>query len=210
MYNKRFIKQNPVTVTFLVICIIYYICTIIRFGFSLSGFEASQVGAFNPVLFLYEQNFLSLVTSNFVHFSLLHIVMNMMALMNIGVILEYMIGSKKVKWIYIISILTTNIPALLIFILNQSNAFTFSGGFSGVLCGLLGALLILAYRRRNYNQRLYQDVLKNVGIIVIISIAIPNISLLGHLGGFIGGVLTIIFLTFKKQNEHKVHESVIH
>jgi len=63
-------------------------------------------------------------------------------------------------------------------------------GASGGVLGVAGALLADTLRGRGPRDRLLtRSLLQWVGFIVIFSLAIPNVSLWGHVGGLVGGLL---------------------
>ena len=63
-------------------------------------------------------------------------------------------------------------------------------GASGGVLGVGGALLADVLRGRGAGDRLLtRSLLQWIGFIVIFSLAIPNVSLWGHIGGLLGGLL---------------------
>jgi membrane associated rhomboid family serine protease len=123
-----------------------------------------------------------LVTSGFLHYGFLHLAMNMYALYILGGSLERLMGRWRFGIVYGVSLLAGSAGALI---------FTPCGltaGASGAIFGLLGAALVLERQRVIAAQGL-------IGIIVInivFSVAVPGISLGGHIGGFVGGALVAL------------------
>ena len=63
-------------------------------------------------------------------------------------------------------------------------------GASGGILGLGGALLADVLRGRGAQDRaLTRSLLQWIAFIVLFSVAIPNVSLWGHVGGLLGGLL---------------------
>jgi membrane associated rhomboid family serine protease len=127
-----------------------------------------------------------LVTSAFLHVNILHLALNMYALFILGPIVERSLGPRRFAIIYATSLMAGAAGALLL----SPNELT--AGASGAIYGLLGALVIVF---RNRGISLWQS---GLGITIVLNLAftlaIPNISLGGHLGGFVGGLLAGLVL----------------
>ena len=127
-----------------------------------------------------------LVTSAFLHGSVLHIFFNMLMLWWFGRPLEHLLGRGRFLAIYVISILAGSAGALLI------NPTTFTVGASGAVFGILGAGLVL--ERNNIN------VFGGSALIIVIlnlalSFTLNSVSIGGHVGGLVGGALCILVLS---------------
>ncbi len=127
-----------------------------------------------------------LFTSAFLHASLIHIGFNMYFLWFVGSAVEQALGRGRFLLIYFVSALAGSAGALVL------TPRTPTVGASGALFGLLGAALILE-RQRNYV--LGGSALALIVINLILSVTLSNISLGGHLGGLIGGVLCTLVLS---------------
>ncbi|MGN6378626.1 MAG: rhomboid family intramembrane serine protease [Gaiellales bacterium] len=128
-----------------------------------------------------------LVTSNFVHFGVLHIAFNMYALYLLGTVLERYIGSARFALVYFVSGLAGSFGALLM------TPNSFSGGASGAIFGVMGALFVL--ERQRGVQLLGGPIGGLIVINLVFTFAIPNISVGGHIGGLIGGALVAFALS---------------
>jgi membrane associated rhomboid family serine protease len=125
-----------------------------------------------------------IVTSGFLHASIGHIVLNMLALWFLGSALELYVGPFRYAAIYLLGLLGGAAGALL-----TTNPHIAVVGASGAIFGLMGALLV-AQRR----GAIYGPILPLLALNLIITISNPNISLGGHVGGFIGGLLAALAL----------------
>lgn len=129
-----------------------------------------------------------LITSAFLHASVIHIAFNMYFLWLVGSAVEQALGRGRFLLVYFISGLAGSAGALV------NTPTTPVVGASGALFGILGAALILE-RQRNYV--LGGSAAALIVINLILSFAISGISIGGHVGGLIGGVLcTLVFSRF--------------
>jgi membrane associated rhomboid family serine protease len=127
-----------------------------------------------------------LITSAFLHASLLHIAFNMYFLWFVGSAVESALGRGRFLLIYFVSALAGSAGALV----HTPNAPVV--GASGAIFGILGAALVLE-RQRNYV--LGGSAAALIVINLILSFTLSNISIGGHVGGLIGGVLCTLILS---------------
>jgi membrane associated rhomboid family serine protease len=136
-----------------------------------------------------------LLTSAFLHASLIHLGFNMLMLWWFGRPLETAVGRARFLGIYLVSALTGAVGALL-----WSGALVNTVGASGAVFGILGAGLVLE-RRQIYvfgGGALFVIVLN-----IAFTFAVSNISIGGHLGGLIGGILSMLALSVA--GRHPIH-----
>ncbi len=127
-----------------------------------------------------------LITSAFLHGSLIHIAFNMYFLWFVGSPVEQALGRGRFLLVYLVSGLAGSAGAL-VFTPRSPTV-----GASGAIFGILGAALILE-RQRNFV--LGGSALGLIVINLILSFAIANISIGGHIGGLIGGALCTLVLS---------------
>lgn len=123
-----------------------------------------------------------LVTTMFLHASIVHIGFNMFALWVIGRPIEQYLGTARYVGLYFVSGLAGSAGALL-----QTPGITL--GASGAIFGILGAMVVLEHQITN---RLGGQAMGLVAINLVISFIIPGISWGGHVGGLVGGVLVML------------------
>jgi membrane associated rhomboid family serine protease len=122
-----------------------------------------------------------IVTSGFLHAGLLHLGFNMLALFNLGMMLEPAIGRARFGVLYGASLLSGSLGVLVV----DPNAFTV--GASGAVFGMMGAAMA-AYRARGIDP--FSTGIGGVVVLnLIITFAIPRISIGGHVGGLLGGMI---------------------
>jgi membrane associated rhomboid family serine protease len=146
------------------------------------GFEVprAQCDAFGGTFYpgVADGAYWQLITSAFTHVALWHIGFNMLALWVLGPQLELAIGRSRFIALYLLSALA---GSALVYWASAEYGLTF--GASGAVFGLMGALLVIAYKVRAD----VQQILIWIGINAVLTFTIANISWQGHLGGFLGG-----------------------
>jgi membrane associated rhomboid family serine protease len=131
-------------------------------------------------------------TGAFLHGGALHLIFNMIALWQCGLFLEDALGRARFALLFLVSLLGGSFGALLL----QPDGLTI--GASGGVFGLMGALFI-AERLGLTGMR------SSIGIFLainlVISFAVPGISVGGHLGGLAAGSLIgwSMFIFHKRQ-----------
>ena len=132
-------------------------------------------------VFLDNGEWYRLVSAGFVHFGLFHVAMNMFLLFQLGRMLEPAIGSTKFALIYFASLLAGSAGALLL----SPTAFT--GGASGAVFGIMAAGVV-GMRQHGVNP-LKTGLGMTFAINIVLTLAIPGISIGGHFGGALAGAI---------------------
>jgi len=127
------------------------------------------------------------VTSMFTHVSIIHVGVNCLTLFFLGPPLESLLGRARFLATYFIAGLAGSLTVMWF-----TPVKTVSYGASGALFGLMGALLVLFWRRRLDVRQL----LMWLGLNIVITFVAPNISWQAHLGGLLGGALVAAILAF--------------
>lgn len=128
-----------------------------------------------------------LLTSGFLHLGLIHLLMNMIALWVIGRDLEMLLGRTRFVAVYFLSLLGGSAA---VFLLGEEAAPV--AGASGAVYGLMGGIAVAALRLKVS----LRPVLIVIGLNVVLSVSIPGISLLGHLGGLALGAASTAALVY--------------
>ena len=128
-----------------------------------------------------------LITSAFLHGSIIHLGLNMLLLYWIGAPIEEAIGRARFVILYLVSGLAGSAGALL---LSEQNAITV--GASGAIFGLLGAAVVF---ERQGTLVLGGSALSIIVLNLVLTFAVPNISIGGHIGGLVGGALSGLALS---------------
>jgi membrane associated rhomboid family serine protease len=128
-----------------------------------------------------------LLTCAFVHVGAPHLVMNMIVLWHVGFFVERLVGNGGFLVAYLLAALCGSIASL------AWNPYVASAGASGAVFGVYGVLV--GYLARNRGsvpramlKRLGTRALVFVLLNLVIGVAIKNVGLAGHLGGFVAGL----------------------
>jgi len=180
--------QNPGTVLLIV-------AIAIGFGIELA---TSRVGNDTALLKLgalpdngqLHGEFWRITTYSFLHFNWLHLILNVGLLWWIGRIVEKQVGLGNGTLIYLVSVICSAAIILVWHHMNPKEGVTV--GASGGVFGLLGAALVISYRQQSDNtwkRSLWIVLAVGFGVSLL-----PDISMAGHIGGIIGGVLTSLLI----------------
>ncbi len=179
--------RAPATFVLIAINVAVFLAEVAGGGGGLSPRGSSLIfdfGLFGP--FVAEGEWYRLLTSGFLHANLFHVGFNMFALFFLGRILEPGIGTARFVAIYFVSLLAGSLGAVLL----SPDSLTI--GASGAIFGIFGATFIIA------RSRGVDALASSIGIILVLNLVFtlgsPEISIGGHLGGLVGGVLCALFI----------------
>lgn len=162
---------------------------------SMGGFSTYRLGAsFGPAIFgLHE--WYRLVTAMFLHGGLIHIGLNMMALLQLGPALEELYGSARYLFLYVVT-------GAVGFLLSAATGHL-SLGASGALLGIVGAMLAVTSKRGgSYMRELRSRLTSSVVMLFVIGL-LPGIRIdnWAHGGGLAAGfVLGKVFADRQPMN----------
>jgi len=172
----------------------------IHFGGSENQQVLYQLGALVPQEVL-DGAWWRLLTSTFLHFGVLHLLMNMLGLYILGPFVEYALSG----WRYLLLYLTTGMGSM--FVVSLATHFGYSEaqfvvGASGSVMGIVGAtaaILLQGWRRDKSSlaSRRLRFILFIIVFQVIFDLSIPQVSFTGHTSGLIIGFLVGSILCYK-------------
>ena len=148
-------------------------------GLNLIVFLVLFLGIISPELVVYYPGEFGLrtFTWSFVHTELTHLIFNLIAAMQMGMILESNLGSRRLIFV-----------TILIWLLVSVSAYMWIDyplvGFSGVLMGWVSFGLLSLWKHKIFRQALGVW----LGLNIIIGL-LPGISFLGHVLGMIAGAV---------------------
>ncbi|GLY04970.1 rhomboid family intramembrane serine protease [Actinoplanes sp. NBRC 101535] len=139
-----------------------------------------------------------LITGMFLHYGVLHLLLNMMLVVQLGRYLEAQLGPLRFAALYLLAGLGGNVAAYVFQAPNQPSA-----GASTATFGLVIAMIVV-------NRRLLRDTSSLMPLLIInliITFTIPNISIAGHLGGLAAGAAASFALAYAPQQNRGVKQA---
>jgi membrane associated rhomboid family serine protease len=133
-----------------------------------------------PYKVAHDGQYSRLITSAFLHYGLVHILFNMIALVMIGPYLERLLGMWRFGAVYLLGALGSSLAVYAF-----DSQYVAAAGASGAIYGLFAAALLLARELQLNMQWLVGTIVLNF----VFTFSVPGISKLGHIGGFIAGGL---------------------
>ena len=151
-------------------------------------------GNFGPITLSGEE--WRLLTSMFLHYGIIHIVMNLVGLLTSGPEVERLYGRVGYAVVYVVSGLAGGLAASL-----KANAI--SAGASGAIFGVIGAFgAYLVVHRNRIDRELFAKRARSLGtflaINIYIGLTVKGISLAAHAGGLVGGFLVGLALEWSR------------
>ena len=126
-----------------------------------------------------------LLTTAFLHASLMHLALNMWALWVCGTVLEPVLGRWRYCVLYLLSALGGSTAILCLADPSGDSWWTATVGASGAVFGLFGAMFVIQHRF----GRDTSAILGLLAVNLLISFLGSGISWQGHLGGLVTGAL---------------------
>ncbi len=179
-------RQPVVTWTLVALNVVAFVLE----GFPVGGLPAFQqandfVQRFSQVNLYVPDEPWRLLTSAFLHNSIIHIGLNMLILVLIGQQLEQVLGWARYLALYVVAALGGSALVYLV-----DSPISWGLGASGAIFGLFSAFYLVARRLRLEAS----GILITIGINLVLTLLIPNVSLWAHVGGLItGGVIGLIY-----------------
>ncbi len=182
--------QAPVTVTLLAINVLVFLAMLMNGGSLWHGSTAVplQWGAnFGPAT--QDGQWWRLGSALFLHFGVVHLALNMWALWDVGRLIERLFGRGRFITLYLGSGVIDNLLSLAI----QGNQAV-SGGASGAIFSLYGALLVFLLRERRQVDPgefrwLFGAASAFIVLALVMGLLVPGIDNAAHLGGLVAGAL---------------------
>lgn len=196
--NKAINTRYPVTnVLLLVTALVFIVMQVVRFGEATTAQTIYDFGGlYGLAVKLDPSQLWRLVSPMFVHIGWEHFFFNSMTLYVFGYQLEEIFGSRHFLLLYVLSGIMGNVFVLFL------TPNVVAAGASTSLFGLFGVMVVLRYHSRNpYLQSLGQRYVALLLINLALGLFRPEISLVGHIGGVVGGALASVFLPIREEQE---------
>lgn len=186
---ERIFKPKRIVITNILV-----VLNIIMFALTMTIPKLANMFILNPIAVRNGEVY-RLLTSTFMHASILHLVFNMYALSIIGKQVETFLGKTKFLLVYLFSGLTGSL-------LSCAITNSYSLGASGAIFGLMGSLLYFGYHYRLYlGSVLLGQIFPVIVINLVIGYITPSIDNAAHIGGLVGGLFLSMALGVNKDDE---------
>ena len=137
------------------------------------------------------------LTATFIHFSILHLTLNLIAFYQLGAVVESWYGSPRFVGLYVAIGWTGNVLAELARPLAASALRGWAvipdpqaGGGSGVVCGLIALIAVVGKRsRRPKGRYIAHQMIAILIFTALLGLVIPIVDNFGHAGGAIAGAV---------------------
>jgi membrane associated rhomboid family serine protease len=178
----------PATMVLIAINVVVFLIEIAGGSGGLGGLSTLRIydmgGLFGPAVAA--GDWWRLISSGFVHVSLIHIGFNMVLLYFLGRLLEPALGTPRFVVLYFAALLAGSFGVMVL------DPNTVSAGASGAIFGLAGATFVIA-RGRGMDA-----IAGEIGFLIVFNLiftfAAADISIGAHIGGLIGGVICALII----------------
>lgn len=161
------------------------------------------MGALTPG-YLLDGEWWRLISASFVHFGILHLLFNLHTLRVVGRSLERMYGRWRYPLLFLLSGLT---GAVMNFVWSPvaEGGPKIASGASACVWGLIGSqYATLVLNRDLFPDALYRKQLRGLNWLILLNLLLgllPNISMVSHIAGGIGGVLLTIAMHHQRWSD---------
>ena len=140
-----------------------------------------------------------LFTAMFLHYGVLHLLLNMYALWILGRELERVLGPLRFIGLYVLAGIGGNVAA---YLFSAPNSMT--AGASTAVFGLMAGIFVVLKRLKLS----VAPILPIIVINVIFTFVISNISVAGHLGGMVVGAVVAAILAYAPRERRNLVQGV--
>lgn len=186
-------KMPKASLVIMILCIIMF--SAVTLLNELGGFlfvdTSILLGAYYKTFIIANHEYWRFLTSGFLHMDVIHLLMNMYSLYNLGLFFESKFGPQRL----VLILLTGVVSGSMFLFITSGNIFAV--GLSGGLFALLGAIVVHLIESGQIQYRPVQLQLLQLFIINLFISMIPGIAIMAHVGGFISGVLVSLYFSYK-------------
>ncbi len=196
-HREQYRYITPVNIIFALINVAVYVILEIQ-GDTTDALFMYAHGAMYPYAVLLEGQWYRLLTSSFLHFGLAHLVNNLILLICLGSYLERRYGKVRFVILYLVSAVGGSLVSMWHMIFTQEIAV--SAGASGVVFGMVGALLFLVLKNKGRFEDLsLRRFLLMMALALYNGFATAGVDNAAHVGGLITGfVVGVVFFVLEK------------
>jgi len=177
-------------------------------GFNLMRFLSPSPRAFSELgatgtWMVAQEGWWTLISANYLHVGVIHILFNMMALYNIGPLVTQLFGTYRFFAIYTIS----GVGGFLVSYVVGINSTV---GASAALFGLFGAAIYYGKSRGGvFGETIYKQIGGWAIYFIVLGFLVPQINNAGHIGGLVFGAICAFLIGYnEKKREGATHRII--
>lgn len=145
----------------------------------------------------------TLLSANYLHASVLHILFNMMMFWQLVTMTAREYGAYRMFAIY-------TLGGIFGFIVSYFAGIMFTIGASSAVCSLVGALLYFGKSRGGvYGQTVYKQIMGWVISLFLFGFIVPGINNWAHGGGILGGIIAGYLLGYNDKSREKAFHKTL-
>ncbi len=145
----------------------------------------------------------TIVSANYLHGGILHILFNMIAFRQLAPLVAREYGVYRMFIIYTLS-------GIIGFKISYLAGVTFTIGASAAICGLMGSILYYGKSRGGiYGQSIYKQVAGWAVVLFLFGLIMPGINNWGHGGGIVAGIILGFFLGYRERKEENLFHKIL-
>lgn len=145
----------------------------------------------------------TVISANYLHGGILHLIFNLMALKQIAPMVSSEYGSSRMFTIY-------TVGGVIGYVVSYFAGVPFTIGASAAVCGLIGALLYYGKSRGGaYGSSVYREVSGWVISLFIFGLIFPGINNWGHGGGILGGVVVGALIAYNERRRENYFDHAL-
>lgn len=188
-------RRYPVTNFLMLMTVIVFLWMQLTYGTDSTSTLAvlNAGGMLGELVILDYAQLWRLITPIFLHIGWEHLILNGLSIYFVGRLLEGLIGSWRFLVLYLLSGIMGNA-----FVLYFTPSVVAAGASTSIF-GMFAALVIIGYVGKNaYLRHIGRNYLILIALNTVISLMSPDISVAGHIGGAVGGVLVAVMTHIPK------------
>ena len=145
----------------------------------------------------------TLLTANYLHGGILHLVFNLMALRQIAPWVNQEYGPSRMFTIY-------TLGGVFGYLISNLAGIPFTIGASAAVCSLIGALLYYGHSRGGvYGSMVFREVSGWIFSLALFGFIMPGINNWAHGGGIVGGVILGMILGYEERNKENAYHRLV-
>lgn len=190
VFGPKELREAPVTRALVAVNVLVYVACILHARSPRAILQVPQdtmlvFGANLASLTVGDRRIESLLASCFLHFDILHLAFNMMALRSVGPFVERSVGPARYFPLVLGSGIVGSVASALV---GWTATERLSAGASGAICGIIGAAAVLGFRTQGARGPLTTSMAKWLATTMVLGL-VAHFDNWAHGGGAVAGAL---------------------